>query len=89
MGHGDFKLLAGLGAWFGADYLVALILLSSVVGSIIGGTLLVVGRVAHRDIPIPFGPFLAGAGSGGDGLRSRGGWSRPCRSPSRSRTLAR
>lgn len=62
MGHGDFKLLAGLGAWFGADYLVALILLSSVVGSIIGGTLLVIGRVAHRDIPIPFGPFLAGAG---------------------------
>jgi leader peptidase (prepilin peptidase)/N-methyltransferase len=62
MGHGDFKLLAGLGAWFGAEYLVAMILLSSVVGSIIGGTLLVVGRVANRDIPIPFGPFLAGAG---------------------------
>ncbi|MEO7939456.1 MAG: prepilin peptidase [Burkholderiaceae bacterium] len=62
MGHGDFKLLAGLGAWFGAEYLVAIILLSSVVGSIIGGTLLVVGRLAHRDIPIPFGPFLAGAG---------------------------
>lgn len=62
MGHGDFKLLAGLGAWFGAEYLVALILLSSVVGSVIGGTLLVVGKLAHRDIPIPFGPFLAGAG---------------------------
>lgn len=62
MGHGDFKLLAGLGAWFGADYLVAIILLSSVVGAAIGGTLLVVGRLAHRDIPIPFGPFLAGAG---------------------------
>ena len=62
MGHGDFKLLAGLGAWFGAEYLVAMILLSSVVGSVIGGTLLVVGRVANRDIPIPFGPFLAGAG---------------------------
>ena len=62
MGHGDFKLLAGLGAWFGAEYLVAMILLSSVVGSIIGGTLLVVGRVANRHIPIPFGPFLAGAG---------------------------
>ena len=62
MGHGDFKLLAGLGAWFGADYLVAIILLSSVVGATIGGTLLVVGRLAHRDIPIPFGPFLAGAG---------------------------
>ena len=62
MGHGDFKLLAGLGAWFGAEYLIALILLSSVVGSIIGGTLLVVGKLANRDIPIPFGPFLAGAG---------------------------
>lgn len=62
MGHGDFKLLAGLGAWFGAEYLVAIILLSSVVGSIIGGGLMVVGRLAHRDIPIPFGPFLAGAG---------------------------
>jgi len=62
MGHGDFKLLAGLGAWFGAEYLIALILLSSIVGSIIGGTLLLVGRLANRDIPIPFGPFLAGAG---------------------------
>ena len=62
MGHGDFKLLAGLGAWFGAEYLIAIILLSSVVGSIIGGGLMVVGRLAHRDIPIPFGPFLAGAG---------------------------
>ncbi len=62
MGHGDFKLLAGLGAWFGSEYLVALILLSSVVGSLIGGTLLVLGRLANRDIPIPFGPFLAGAG---------------------------
>lgn len=62
MGHGDFKLLAALGAWFGAEYLIALILLSSVVGSIIGGTMLLVGKLANRDIPIPFGPFLAGAG---------------------------
>lgn len=62
MGHGDFKLLAGLGAWFGAEYLIAIILLSSVVGAVIGGGLLLVGRLAHRDIPIPFGPFLAGAG---------------------------
>lgn len=62
MGHGDFKLLAGLGAWFGAEYLVALILLSSIVGSVIGGSLLLAGRLANRDIPIPFGPFLAGAG---------------------------
>lgn len=62
MGHGDFKLLAGLGAWFGFEYLVALILLSSVVGSVIGLSLMVVGRIANKDIPIPFGPFLAGAG---------------------------
>ncbi len=62
MGFGDFKLLAGLGAWFGAEYLVAIILLSSLVGSVLGGTLLLVGRLSNRDIPIPFGPFLAGAG---------------------------
>ncbi len=62
MGHGDFKLLAGLGAWFGSEYLVALILLSSVVGAVLGIALMVIGRIANRDIPIPFGPFLAGAG---------------------------
>ncbi|MEO6626578.1 MAG: prepilin peptidase [Burkholderiaceae bacterium] len=62
MGYGDFKLLAGLGAWFGAEYLVALILLSSIVGAVLGMALMVVGRIANRDIPIPFGPFLAGAG---------------------------
>lgn len=61
-GFGDFKLLAGLGAWFGGHSLVALILMSSLVGSVLGGALLLVGRLAHRDIPIPFGPFLAGAG---------------------------
>lgn len=62
MGHGDFKLLAGLGAWFGAEYLIALILLSSVVGSVLGGVMLLIGRISNRDIPIPFGPYLAGAG---------------------------
>ena len=62
MGHGDFKLLAGMGAWFGAEYLIALILLSSLVGALIGTSLMVVGKIANRDIPIPFGPFLAGAG---------------------------
>lgn len=62
MGNGDFKLLAALGAWFGVEYLFALILLSSLVGSVVGGLLLVAGRLAHRDIPIAFGPFLAGAG---------------------------
>jgi len=62
MGHGDFKLLAGLGAWFGAEYLIALILLSSIVGSLLGGAMLLIGRISNRDIPIPFGPYLAGAG---------------------------
>lgn len=62
MGHGDFKLLAALGAWFGAHSILALILLSSVVGAVVGGALLVAGRLAHRDIPIAFGPFIAGAG---------------------------
>lgn len=62
MGYGDFKLLAALGAWFGSDYLVAIILVSSLVGSVLGVTLLLVGKLAHKDIPISFGPFLAGAG---------------------------
>jgi leader peptidase (prepilin peptidase) / N-methyltransferase len=61
-GYGDFKLLAGLGAWFGGEYLIALILLSSIVGSLIGGVMLMVGKLANKDIPIPFGPYLAGAG---------------------------
>ncbi|MBE7939827.1 MULTISPECIES: A24 family peptidase [Ramlibacter] len=62
MGHGDFKLLAALGAWFGAHMVLALILLSSVVGAVVGGGLLVVGRLANRNIPMAFGPFIAGAG---------------------------
>jgi leader peptidase (prepilin peptidase)/N-methyltransferase len=62
MGYGDFKLLAALGAWLGAPYLLAIILLSSVVGAVIGIVLLVVGKLANKDIPMPFGPYLAGAG---------------------------
>ena len=62
MGYGDFKLLAGLGAWFGFEYLLAVILLSSLVGSLIGGTLLISGKLTDKNIPIAFGPFLAGAG---------------------------
>jgi len=62
MGYGDFKLLAALGAWLGAEYLLAIILLSSLVGAAIGLTLLVVGRLANKDVPMPFGPYLAGAG---------------------------
>ncbi len=62
MGYGDFKLLAALGAWLGADYLLAIVLLSSAVGAVLGSGLLIAGRIAHKDIPIAFGPFLAGAG---------------------------
>lgn len=62
MGYGDFKLLAALGAWLGADYLIGIVLLSSLVGAVLGGILLAVGRLANKNVPISFGPFLAGAG---------------------------
>jgi len=62
MGYGDFKLLAALGAWLGADYLIAIVLVSSLVGAVLGSIMLVAGRLAHKNIPIAFGPFLAGAG---------------------------
>ncbi|HSI29318.1 MAG TPA: A24 family peptidase [Methylophilus sp.] len=58
MGYGDFKLLAAIGAWFGWQLLPAVILLSSVVGSVIGiGLILFKGKT--RQTAIPFGPFLA------------------------------
>lgn len=61
MGYGDFKLLAMFGAWLGWQALPMIILMSSLVGAIIGITLIVVqGR--DRNQPIPFGPYLACAG---------------------------
>jgi leader peptidase (prepilin peptidase)/N-methyltransferase len=61
MGHGDFKLLAALGAWVGLQGIVPTILFSSLVGAIIGSIWLAVkGR--DRATPIPFGPYLAIAG---------------------------
>jgi leader peptidase (prepilin peptidase)/N-methyltransferase len=61
MGYGDFKLLAALGAWFGWQMLPMIILLSAIVGAIVGiGLILLRGH--DRNIPIPFGPYLAGAG---------------------------
>ena len=61
MGYGDFKLLAMLGAWMGWQALPTIIILSSVVGALIGiGLMLFRGR--DRNIPIPFGPYLAIAG---------------------------
>jgi len=61
MGYGDFKLLAALGAWLGWQYLPAIILLSSLVGAIIGITMIIAVK-KDRNIPIPFGPYLAAAG---------------------------
>ncbi|OZY83984.1 prepilin peptidase [Cellvibrio mixtus] len=61
MGFGDFKLLAALGAWMGWQMLPQIILLSSLVGAVIGITMIVV-RGRDKNIPIPFGPYLAIAG---------------------------
>lgn len=61
MGHGDFKLLAALGAWLGWPLLPAIILLSSLVGAVVGISLMVF-RKHGREVPIPFGPYLAAAG---------------------------
>ncbi|MCB1649063.1 MAG: A24 family peptidase [Gammaproteobacteria bacterium] len=61
MGYGDFKLLAALGAWMGWKVLLLIVILSSLVGAIVGIIMLLfLGR--DRNIPIPFGPYLAGAG---------------------------
>jgi leader peptidase (prepilin peptidase)/N-methyltransferase len=61
MGYGDFKLLAALGAWFGLAALPTIVLLSSLVGATLGLTLILTGQQT-RETPMPFGPFLAGAG---------------------------
>ena len=61
MGYGDFKLLAALGAWMGWQALLPVIFLSSLVGATFGvGSILLMGR--DKSAPMPFGPFLAGAG---------------------------
>lgn len=61
MGYGDFKLLAVLGAWLGWQMLPLIILLSSLVGAVVGITMIL--ALKHgRNIPIPFGPYLAGGG---------------------------
>ncbi len=57
MGYGDFKLLAGIGAWLGWKMLPLVILLSSFVGAIVGISLIVFARHG-RNVPIPFGPYL-------------------------------
>jgi leader peptidase (prepilin peptidase)/N-methyltransferase len=61
MGYGDFKLLAVIGAWLGWQMLPLTILASSMVGAAVGISLIVFARHG-RNIPIPFGPYLAAAG---------------------------
>jgi len=61
MGYGDFKLLAALGAWLGWQHLHIIILMSAVVGAVVGLTMMAF-RNHERSVPIPFGPYLAAAG---------------------------
>ncbi len=61
MGYGDFKLLAAIGAWLGWEMLPVTILLSAAVGAAVGIAMVVF--IKHdRQVPIPFGPYLAGGG---------------------------
>jgi leader peptidase (prepilin peptidase)/N-methyltransferase len=61
MGFGDFKLLAAIGAWCGWQMLPLVILFSSFIGAVVGIALIVLAR-RGRNVPIPFGPYLAAAG---------------------------
>lgn len=61
MGYGDFKLLAAFGAWLGWQSLAEIILLSSVVGAVVGALLIALRRQRSGQ-PMPYGPYLAGAG---------------------------
>ena len=61
MGYGDFKLLAALGAWMGWQMLPLVILVSSLVGAVVGLVLMALKR-HHKGQPMPFGPFIAAAG---------------------------
>ena len=61
MGFGDFKLLALMGAWLGWPLIPQIILMSTLIGSIVGITLIVTKKL-NKEKPIPFGPYIAGAG---------------------------
>ena len=61
MGFGDFKLLAAIGAFCGWKAILAVVLMSSIIGAIVG-VLLIVIQGRDRAVPIPFGPYLAAAG---------------------------
>ena len=61
MGYGDFKLLALLGAWLGWQFLIPIVLISSISGSIVGISLICFKKL-QRDTAIPFGPYLVSGG---------------------------
>lgn len=61
MGFGDFKLFAALGAWFGWQALVPIILMASVIGAFVGIAMKFSSGLREGGY-VPFGPFLAGAG---------------------------
>lgn len=61
MGYGDFKLLALFGAWLGWQSILMIVLMSSLVGALIGGGLIIFAK-HNSQTPIPFGPYLAAAG---------------------------
>lgn len=61
MGHGDFKLLAALGAWLGWSMILPIVLGSSVIGAVVGIAMKLTGQL-REGVYVPFGPFLAGAG---------------------------
>ena len=61
MGYGDFKLFAALGAWLGWQMLLLIILLSAFTGALVGIAMIAL-RGRDKNIPIPFGPYLAAAG---------------------------
>ena len=61
MGHGDFKLMALLGAWLGWQFLPQIVFLSTLLGAILGITMMLFNK-SGRETKIPFGPYIAGAG---------------------------
>jgi leader peptidase (prepilin peptidase) / N-methyltransferase len=61
MGYGDFKLFAALGAWFGWQALVPIILMASAIGAVVGIAMKFSGGLREGGY-VPFGPFLVGAG---------------------------
>lgn len=78
MGHGDFKLLAALGAWLGWQAVLPIVLMASVIGAVAGLGMKVTGRLREGRY-VPFGPFLAGAGlvvllAGTELVLARMGW---------------